>query len=138
MGIERTKLVEELVDYFLSQQITVHRAKSVKGYDPPPAIHNDGFGDMRARVPDVVGVEKEKQRIVFGIVRETRSELDAEDSLTEYNVFLDHKHQAGDQASLLIVLLPPSLIADFTNILTHYIHRDYWHRVISVPSRLLA
>lgn len=136
MNIERIRLVEELVDYFLSQKTTVHCAKGVKGYKPPPAIPNDGFGDMRARVPDVIGVEQENQRIVFGLVRERKSDLDAEESLTDYNVFLDHKHSAGSQASLLIVLLPQVLVADFTNIVTHYIHRDYWHRIITVPSRL--
>ncbi len=138
MNIERMKLVEELVDYFLSRKIAVHCANGVKGYKPPPAIANDGFGDMRARVPDVIGVEQENQRIVFGLVRERRSDLDTEESLTDYNVFLDHKHSAGRQASLLIVLLPPILVADFTHILTHYIHRDYWHRVITVPSRLVG
>lgn len=138
MSIERPQLVEELVDYFLSQQFSVHRAKGVEGYESPPAIHNDGFGDLRPRVPDVIGVEEKSKRIAFGIVRTTRAELDSEDSLTEYNVLLDHKHQAGDQSSLLVVLLPPSLIPDFTNILTHYIHRDYWYRVITVGSRLLA
>jgi hypothetical protein len=93
---------------------------------------------MRPRVPDVIGLDGKTKRIVFGIVRADRSELDSEESLTEYNVLLDHKHAAGDQSSLLVVLLPPSLIPDFTNILTHYIHREYWHRVITVGSRLLA
>lgn len=138
MTMDRVRLVEELLEYFISQQFTIHRVKGVKGYEAPSAIPNDGFGDMRPRVPDVIGLEGRTKRIVFGIVRMERSELDSEESLTDYNVLLDHKQAAGDQSSLLVVLLPPSLIPDFTNILTHYIHRDYWHRVVTVGSRLLA
>ncbi len=137
MNAEQNRLVEELVEYFLSQKYIVYGAKDLEGYKPPPAIHNDGFGDLKPRVPDVIGLDKEKQRIMFGVVRGTRKDLDSEVSLTDYNVFLDHKNAAGEQASLLVVLLPPSLLTDFTNILTHYIHREYWHRVVAVSSKLL-
>ena len=137
MSVDRSQLVEELVEYFMNQLFTVHGAKGLSGYKPPPPISNDGFGDLKPRVPDVVGVDKGRQRIVFGIIREVKEELDAEQSLTDYNVLLDHKHGAGDQASLLVVLLPPSLIPDFTNIMTHYIHRAYWHRIVPLASRLL-
>jgi hypothetical protein len=135
-SIGRRHLVEELVEYFLSQGFTVHGAKGLERYNPPPAIPNDGFGDRRTRIPDVIGMDREKRRIVFGIIRETRKELDSERSLTDYNVFLDHHHDAGAQASVLVVLLPSSLIADFTNIITHYVHREYWHRVVPLSSRL--
>jgi hypothetical protein len=138
MSVDRSRLVEELVDYFASQQFTVHGAKGISGYRPPPAIPNDGFGDLKPRVPDVVGMDQENKCIVFGIVRETRKALDAEESLTDYNVFLDHRHAAGKQASTLIVLLPPLLLADFTDIVTHYVHRSYWHRVTTVVSRLIG
>jgi len=107
------------------------------GYTPPPAIPNDGFGDRRARIADVVGMDVQNRRIVFGIIREKRGELDSERSLTDYNVFLDHHHDAGTRAPVLIVLLPPSLVVDFTNIITHYVHRDYWHRVITLTSKLM-
>ncbi len=136
MITERSHFVEELVEYFLSQRYIVHGARGVQGYKPPPAILNDGFGDLRTRVPDVIGLDRENTRIVFGIIRENREELDAEQSLTDYNVFLDHKQAAGNQASQLVVLLPHSLVSDFTTILTHYIHREYWHRVTTVTSRL--
>jgi len=137
MSVDRSRLIEELVEYFITQHFTVHGAKGISGYKPPPIIPNDGFGDLKPRVPDVAGLDREKQRIVFGIIRETKEELDAEQSLTDYNVFLDHMHGARDQASVLVVLLPSLLITDFTNILTHYIHREYWHRVVAVSSRLM-
>lgn len=138
MAVEHSLLIEELVQYFRSHHFTVHGAKGLSGHATPPSIPNDGYGDLRPRVPDVVGMDRENKRIVFGIVRETRKELDTEESLTDYNVFLDHRHAAGEQASTLVVLLPPSLLADFTEILTHYIHREYWHRVTPVVSRLMG
>ena len=136
MNVDRSRLVEELVEYFLSQQFKVHGAQSQERYPPPPPIPNDGFGDLKPRIADVIGLDSEKRRIVFGIIRSERKELDEEKSLTDYNVFLDHKHWAGEQASQLVVLMPPSLISDFTNVVTHYIHREYWHRVVAIASRI--
>jgi len=138
MAIDHSRLVEELVEYFLNQKYVVHGATGLQGYNMPPSIPNDGFGDMQRRVPEVVGLDRENQRIVFGVIREKREDLDTEQSLTDYNVFLDHRQAAGNQASQLVVLLPPSLITDFTTIVTHYVHREYWHRVITISSRLMA
>ena len=130
-----SRLIEELVGYFLSQDYIVQGAMDIKAYEPPPEVKNDGFGDLLPRRPHVIGLDRKEQRIVFGLVREKRSDLDSEQSLTDYNVFLDHRRAAGGASSLLVVLLPQLLIPDFTNIITHYIHREYWHRVIPVGSR---
>ena len=136
--ITRSQLVEELVEYFFRHRFTVNGAKGLAGYKQPPSIRNDGFGDLRERIPDVIGMDTEQHRIVFGVIRTERRTLDAEESLTDYNVFLDHRHGAGPEASLLVVLLPPSLITEFTHILTHYIHREYRHRVVGVSSTLMT
>jgi hypothetical protein len=128
--------VQELVDYFLRTGYVVHGAKGIHGYANPPAISNDGFGDLRPRSPDVIGLDRQRQRIVFGIVKATKEDLDSESSLTDYNVYLDHKHMAGPHSSLLVVLLPRQMMSEFTSILTHYIHREYWHRVIPVASAI--
>jgi hypothetical protein len=128
-------MIEELVDFFLSERFIVHGARGLEGYKSPPSIKNDGYGDGLPRVPDVVGVDREKQRVIFGIVKDDRSSLDSEDALTEYNVFLDHKSHMGEQASLLYVLLPPGLLQEFTQMITHYIHREYWHRIVPVLSK---
>ena len=131
----RKEMIEELVEYFISENIVVHGARGIEGYKSPSEIVNNGFGDSLPRVPDVVGVDREKQRVVFGIVKCDRSSLDSEDALTEYSVFLDHKSEKGEQASVLYVLLPSDLQQEFAHIITHYIHREYWHRLIPVVSR---
>ena len=38
----------------------------------------------------------------------------------------------GDRASLLLVMMPEELIPEFLAMITHYIHREYWHRVVPV------
>lgn len=132
----RDALVAELVRYFQQEGITVHGAYGVAGYEPPMAIRNDGFGSARPCRPDVVGFDNEHRRVVFGLVRQDRASLDREESLEEYNVFLDHNAGLKAQASVLYVLLPSSLVEEFTSLITHYIHREYWHRVIPVSSGL--
>ncbi len=134
----KDRLVAELVHYLLHEGLTVHSARDIEGYDAPPAIRNDGFGSARPCRPDVVGFDGSKKRVVFGLVRENRESLDSEQSLEEYNVFLDHNAGLQDQASVLYVLIPPSLLEEFTSLITHYIHREYWHRVVPVASSLMG
>jgi hypothetical protein len=125
--------VNDLVRLFETRGYELHGAIGMEGKEPP-AIRNDGFGSGRARQPQVIGFDAKSRRIVFGLVRVNREDLDSEDSLEEYNVFLDHNAGLGKQASLVLVLMPSTLIADFTAIISHYIHREYWDRIIPVAS----
>jgi hypothetical protein len=127
-------MVEELVRLFVARGYDVRGAAGIEGHDSPPPVRNEGFGSGKPHRPDVIGHDREAGRIVFGLVREKRTDLDTEESLEEYNVYLDHNAGLGQRASLLLVLMPPALIPEFTSILTHYIHRDYWHRVLPVAS----
>jgi hypothetical protein len=131
----RAAMIAELIRLFEAKGYELHGAAGMTDREPP-SIKNDGFGSGRARKPAVVGYEPGEKRIVFGLVRENRKSLDSEESLEEYNVFLDHNAGLGKQASLVLVLMPPELIPEFTSIITHYIHREYWHRIIPVASTL--
>lgn len=133
----RDDLAAELVQYFLREGFEVRGACGAGGYGPPPAIRNDGYGSARPCRPDVIGYDAGRRRIVFGLVRMDGESLDSESSLEEYNVLLDHNAGLGEQASVLYVLLPESLLEEFTSLITHYIHREYWHRVVPVASSLL-
>lgn len=125
----------ELVELFTREAFVVYGAKGLTGYKTPPHIQNDGFGNGDPIQPDVIAIDSVRSRIVFGLVRPDRRSLDSEDSLTQYNVLLDHKANYAEHASLLYVVLPPALIQDFNTVITHYIHREYWHRIITVQSR---
>ena len=131
-------MTQELVALLREEGIEIKGARLVAGFDSPPLIANDGFGSARPRRPDVIGFDPAKRRIVFGVVRPDRASLDTEDALEEYNVFLDHNARAGTQASVLYVIMPEVLVSEFTSIMTHYIHRDYWHRVIIVRGQIAS
>ncbi len=128
--------VDELVALFKSRGYELHGAIGMEGREPP-AIRNDGFGSGQARRPQVIGFDTEARRIVFGLIRVNREDLASEESLEEYNVFLDHNAGRGKQASLVLVLMPAALIVEFTAIISHYIHREYWDRIIPVASGVL-
>jgi len=134
-GITVEALEQELIELLQKEGIEIKGTRRVAGFGASPAIANDGFGSALARRPDVIGFDPGKRRIVFGVVRPDRGSLDSEEALEEYNVFLDHNARAGDQASVLYVIMPDTLVNEFTSIMTHYIHREYWHRVIIVPAK---
>jgi len=126
------QLIQELVRYFEHERFTIERVRLLPGFNRPQPIPNGGFGDGRPRTPDIIGLDPIHHRIVFGIVREDRQSLDSEVSLADYNVFLDHNENLGPKASILYVLMSDALVQEFTDIVTHYIHREYWHRIIPV------
>ena len=127
-------LVGQLVAYLRAEGVEVKGARGIEGMEPPPLIINDGYGSSHPRRPDVIGFDPEKRRIVFWIVVPDRESLDSEDALEAYNVLLDHNAGAGERASALYVILPQELLNEFTSLVTHYIHREYWHRVVGVAA----
>lgn len=129
----REEMLQHLVRTFIREGYTVKGVRGLEGFASPSAIRNRGFGSRREHIPDVVGIDSVKKRIVFGLVRGDRKSLDTEEALEEYNVFLDHNEGLQTQASLLLVLFPAEFLAQFTAMITHYVHREYWHRIVPVP-----
>ena len=124
----------ELISCLENQGVVIKGARSLEGWDSPPLIANDGYGSAKPRRADVIGFDKARKCVVFGLVRPDRQSLDSEESLEEYNVFLDQNAGSAEHASRLYVILPEALLGEFTSLITHYIHRDYWHRIITVGS----
>jgi hypothetical protein len=125
-------MLQAFVGLFRKEGFEIQGVRGLSGYDSPPSVKNSGFGSGRQKVPDIAGFDRERKRIVFGVIRANRKSLDTEEALEEYNVFLDHNEGLGDQASLLLVLMPADLLPEFTAMITHYIHREYWHRILPV------
>ena len=130
----RDLLIQELVDLMSGEGIEIKGVKGIPGHELPPTITNHGYGSAKDRQPDVIGFDHTHRRIIFCIVREDRQSLDNEEALEEYNVFLDHNAGKRSNASVLYVMMPDYLIPEFTAIITHYIHRDYWYRVVAVSA----
>ncbi len=131
-----TRLVEELLHHFLSEKYTIVGARDLDGYRTPEALHNDGYGDQRNKRPDVLAFDDVHKRFVIGVVKAPTDDLESPHSLTQYDVFFDHKNVQNGKPSQVCFLLPPDAIAQFTAIITHYIHRDYWNNMMIIRSKL--
>ena len=132
-SLKRSILLRELVDYFLHEGFKVIAAKELEGYPPPPAFRNDGYGDQQPKSPDVIGYHSAKRYYMSGIVR-TGNDVESDSSLTEYNVFLDQKDKVTSESFRLCIIIPSSKINELTTFMTHYIHPDYWYRIVMIES----
>ena len=130
----RILLRRELLEYLLADGFTVLAAKDTDGYVEPVPEHNDGYGDQADKSPDVLAYDPREKRRIFGIVRTGVNDLESEGSLTEYNVFLDQTDKMTGDPCRLYIIIPPSKIQDLTALMTHYIHRDYWFKIVLVSS----
>lgn len=131
----RSRLVEELLEYFRSDHLTIVGAKNIAGLRPPALLPNDGYGDQLKKQPDVFAFDELQQRYVIGVIKTEDEDLESLHSLTQYDVFFDHKNPDNGKPSRICFLLPPALIPQFTAIITHYIHRDYWGNMTLLRSK---
>lgn len=130
----RSVLRQELLEYFLNEGFSVISAKESPRHSPPEPVHNDGYGDQRDKSPDILAYDPKGNHRIFGIVRTGDGDLETDASLTEYNVFLDQTDQKTGEPYRLYIILPASKIQDMTALITHYIHREYWFKVVLVSS----
>ena len=136
MKDKTARLVEELLHHFVSEKYSIVGAKGIEGYRAADALHNDGYGDQKNKRPDVFAFDEINKRFVIGVVKAPNDDLESPHSLTQYDVFFDHKNAENGKPSQVCFLLPPDLIAQFTAIITHYIHRDYWNNMIIIRSKI--
>ena len=132
---DRGKLIHELVEYFKKEGFRILSAKNEIEYHPPSALPNDGYGDQENKPPDILAYDDVKKNFVIGIVKVPEDNLESEESLTEYNVFLDQHDTITGEPHRLYIMLPSSRVHEMTALLTHYIHREYWHKVVIVASQ---
>jgi len=132
------RLVEQLLDYFRSERLTVISAKAIPGMPPPSLLKNDGYGDQLNKQPDAIAFDETQQRFVLGVIKTGLGELETLHSLTQYDVFFDHRNPKNGKPSRVCFLLPSDLIPHFSSIITHYIHRDYWQNLTLLTARPVA
>ena len=128
-------LLQELVDCLRSEGFEIKSAAALEGYRRPVVVKNTGFGDQENKRPDVVAFDPKAHRYVFGVVRTTEKQLNTEDALTQYNLYLDLENKENKEPHHLYIAVPSSTVQSLTALITHYIHREYWHRVIIVSSK---
>jgi hypothetical protein len=128
-------LVEELVIVFRQLGYRILGADGVEGLPRPKKLHNDGYGDQRDKMPDVYAFDEKERRYIIGEAKTGKGDLETEHALTQYNVFLDQFDRSTGRQALMYIILPESKIPEFNSLITHYIHRDYWHSIVVVRSK---
>ncbi|MBI3192963.1 MAG: hypothetical protein HYZ34_00690 [Ignavibacteriae bacterium] len=124
--------------YFQTVGFEIKGVRGDFGFSEPSFLDNDGYGDQRMKMPDVFAFDTLMKEHVLGIVRTSFDELDTEESLTEYDVFLDQKDKQSGKAYRLFIIVPSSLVSEMNSLITHYIHRELWHLVTVVASRNIS
>lgn len=132
------KLIEELVDIFRQQNFKVIGADGIAGVPRVKKLHNDGYGDQENKSPDVYAYDGQRKRFIIGEAKTGDGDFETEHSLTEYNVFLDQFDKTTGLQAILYVIVPSSKVPEFSTLITHYIHRDYWQSIVLVSSKKFA
>lgn len=131
---KRQRLVEELLEYFHQQKFQTLSVCNSNDYPEPEPLHNDGYGDQEDKQPDILAYDGVEKCFLLGIARTGEHDFESEGSLTEYNVFLDQFDSHYGKPYRLYIIAPSSKIGQLTSLITHYIHREYWHKIVFVSS----
>jgi len=130
-----TVLKNELVAYFEREKFRIYGVKDSEEYPAPSFLPNDGYGDQEDKQPDILAFDEKNECFIIGLIKQTKESLEAEESQTEYNVFLDQKDAQSGQPYRLYIIVPSSLANDIMDFMMHYIHREYWYRITVVASQ---
>ena len=129
-------LIKELVEYFLLEKYTVVSAMNHEGYPQPSPLRNDGYGDQEEKYPEVLAYDKTEKRFAIGVIKQSGDDLESAHSLTQYDVYFDHRNPENGKSSRVCFLLSPEIIPQFTGVITHYIHPEYWENMTIISSKL--
>ncbi len=127
-------LVDELVEIFRAKGFGVTEADGRADLQPPREMSNDGYGDQEDKAPDVYAYDPAEKLYILGEAKTGFNDLETEHALTQYNVFLDQTDKRTGRHFKLYVILPTQKVPEFNTLITHYIHREYWHNVVVVSS----
>ncbi len=131
---QSTILVSELIDIFRSRGYIIESAMFTAGFQTPPAVANLKYGDLKERIPEVIGFDPAGRRVVFGMACSGENELGSDETLTKFNVFLNHPVGKNEKPALLFLIVPASKVVEATDIVTHALHPEYWPSLQIVSS----
>ncbi len=127
---ERRKMIHKLAEYFQKNNITIHAAVDIEGTPLPKLFPNPGFGDQHRKQPHLLGVHEESGELYIGLVKTQAEDLMDENSLTEYDLFMDLTiRQKGIRFCLMI---NEDRVQHINGFITHYFHPDFWPNFIVV------
>ncbi len=131
---KRTAFISELLALLKTEESRILGVKGISGYPLPPSMHNDGYGDQRDKMPDILARDLVHDETIIGIVRLTIEEIESEQSLTELDVFFDQKDNNGQPCRILLIV-PSTIVAEVNSCITHYLHRDLWQQLTIVAGK---
>jgi len=128
-------LVEELVEVLRERGYTILQADGVRDIPRVRPLPNDGYGDQQPKSPDVYAYDERTHCYIIGEAKTGEGDLETEHALTQYNVFLDQFDKHTEAPAVLFMILPAARIPEFNSLITHYIHPDYWSKIVIVSSK---
>lgn len=127
-------LVEELLDVFRKRGFRIIGADGVAGVASVKPLPNDGYGDQQAKAPDIYAYDETTKCYIIGEAKTGEGDFETDHALTQYNVYLDQFDRHTDAPAILFVIVPAAKIPEFNSLITHYIHHDYWTKIVVVSS----
>ncbi len=127
-------LVTELVEVFQARGFRILGADAIDGLPPVKPLPNDGYGDQQPKAPDIYAFDETTKCYIIGEAKTGNGDFETEHALTQYNVYLDQFDKHTGAPSILFVIIPASKVPEFNSLITHYIHRDYWSKIVIVSS----
>lgn len=129
-------LVEELVEIFRDRGYRIIGADAVSGIAAVRPLPNDGYGDQQPKAPDIYAYDERTGCYIIGEAKTGQGDFETEHALTQYNVYLDQFDKSTGAPAILFVIVPSSKVPEFSSLITHYIHPDYWGKIVIVSSKL--
>ena len=130
------ELIAELVEIFRERGYKLLGADGITGLPLPRPLPNDGYGDQQAKAPDIYAFDEATGCYIIGEAKTGKGDLETDHALTQYNVYLDQFDKHSGAPAILFIIIPPSKIPEFNSLITHYIHPDYWGKIILVSSKI--
>lgn len=121
---QRHTMIQQLVDYFRRNNITVKAAVGIENLPLPQLFPNPGYGDQKRKQPHVLGIHNETGDVYIGLVKTRDQDLTDDSSLTEYDVYIDIASRRD--GIHIYLMIDEDRIHQFNSFITHYIHPDYW------------
>ena len=129
-------LVEELVDIFRERGYRILGADRVTGVPFARPLPNDGYGDQQPKAPDIYAYDENTRCYIIGEAKTGNGDFETDHALTQYNVFLDQFDKHTGAPAILFIIVPATKIPEFNSLITHYIHHDYWTKIVVVSSKV--
>ncbi len=127
---QRSLMVHKLAAHLRAIDVNVLAAIDTDDLPVPKLFSNPGFGDQKRKQPHILGVHNKTGELFIGLVRTKYEDFTDENSRTEYDLYTNiAMRQRGIN---IYLMLHEDRIQHFNSFITHYLHPDFWVKIIVV------